>query len=75
MENDENTRAIAPEDLEQVAGGVNGGYFRYTVVKGDTLSRIARRFKTTVDTLVRINDIKDPNKIYVGQVLFIPYPD
>ncbi len=43
----------------------------YTVVRGDTLSRIARRFGTTVDTLVSLNGIKNKNLIRVGQVLKI----
>ena len=41
----------------------------YTVVPGDTLSAIAERLSTTVDYLVLVNDIKDPNKINVGQVI------
>ena len=44
----------------------------YTVVKGDTLSAIARKYSTTVNAIVKLNpSIKDPNKIYVGQVLVI----
>lgn len=43
----------------------------YTVKKGDTLSGIAARFKTTAGDLVRINNIKNPNVIYAGQKLRI----
>lgn len=43
----------------------------YTVKKGDTLSGIARKYKTTVSHLGTINNIKNYNKIYVGQVLKI----
>ena len=39
----------------------------YTVHKGDTLTKIASDFGTTVAKLVSLNKIKDPNKIYVGQ--------
>ena len=40
----------------------------YTVKKGDTLSSIARTYKTTVAKLKSLNPaIKDVNKIYVGQ--------
>jgi LysM repeat protein len=40
----------------------------YTVKKGDTLSRIAMKFNTTVDELMKLNpQIKDPNLIYAGQ--------
>jgi GH25 family lysozyme M1 (1,4-beta-N-acetylmuramidase) len=41
----------------------------YTVKKGDTLSKIAKKYKTTVNELVVKNGIKNKNKIYVGQVL------
>lgn len=44
----------------------------YTVVKGDTLSEIAQKYGTTVDTLAQLNGIKDPNLIVVGQVLKLP---
>lgn len=39
----------------------------YTVVKGDTLSKIASKYNTTVLELAKLNNIKDVNKIYVGQ--------
>ena len=43
----------------------------YTVVKGDTLTAIAKKYKTTVAALTKKNNIKDANKIYVGQKLTI----
>ena len=45
----------------------------YTVKKGDTLSKIAKDQHTTVDTLLKLNtDIKDKNKIEVGQKINLP---
>lgn len=44
----------------------------YTVVAGDTLSRIAARTGTTVSALVSANSIKNPSLIRVGQVLSMP---
>jgi murein DD-endopeptidase len=41
----------------------------YTVVKGDTLTKIAKAHGSTVAELVKLNDIKDKNKISIGQVL------
>lgn len=43
----------------------------HIVAKGETLTKIAKRYKTTVKELVAKNNIKDKNKIYVGQVLKI----
>lgn len=41
----------------------------YTVKKGDTLSEIAAAYGTTVDALVSLNGISNPDVINVGQVL------
>lgn len=45
-----------------------------TVRAGDTLSSIARRYNTTVYTLVQLNQIRNPNRIYAGQRLRVPAP-
>ena len=39
----------------------------YTVKKGDTLSAIAKKHNVTYQFLAQINNIPDPNKIYVGK--------
>lgn len=44
----------------------------YVVKTGDTLSGIADMFGVTVDDIVRVNNIADPNALQVGQVLTIP---
>ncbi len=44
----------------------------YFVKSGDTIWKIAKKFKSTVDDIVRINGIEDPDKIYIGQQLYIP---
>ena len=44
----------------------------YFVKKGDTLWEIAKRFKSTIEDIARVNNIEDINKIDVGQQLYIP---
>ena len=44
----------------------------YTVQRGDTLLAIANRFGVTVRDLVDANNIGDPNRLAVGQVIIIP---
>lgn len=44
---------------------------KYKVKPGDNLTYIAERFHTTVSSIVKINHIKNPNIIYIGQVLKI----
>ncbi len=48
------------------------GYINYEVKWGDTLESIAYRFGTTVEELVRINNLANPNLIYIGQILKVP---
>jgi LysM repeat protein len=52
------------------AGGASTGQ-AYQVQQGDTLYRIAQQFGTTVDHLVALNGIANPNVLYVGQMLVI----
>lgn len=44
----------------------------YTVRRGNTLFGIANFFGTTVDKILKINDISDPNMIVVGQTITVP---
>ena len=44
----------------------------YFVKPGDTLWKIAKRYRSTVADIARINDIENPSKISVGMQLFIP---
>lgn len=43
----------------------------YVVKKGDTLSKIARTYNTTLAKLVKLNNIKNPDLIKVGQKIKI----
>lgn len=43
----------------------------YKVKKGDTLSGIAKKYKTTVSKIAKDNNIKNPNLIHVGQKIVI----
>lgn len=47
--------------------------FEYiTVKRGDSLSKIARKYNTSYQYLARINNIENPNRIKVGQRLKVP---
>lgn len=52
--------------------GTGTKYITYTVRRGDALYRIARRYGTTVDEIVKLNGIANPDRILVGQKLRIP---
>lgn len=53
-------------ERNDAAVGQNG---IYVVQRGDTLMRIAQKLNVTVEELVRLNNISDPNKIWAGQNL------
>lgn len=52
------------EEVERVS--------EYTVQSGDTLGSIASRFGLTIEDLVRANELDNPDRLEVGQVLNIP---
>ena len=66
-------KELGLKEMETVSGGTGEDkhYIIYTVVKGDTLPKIARRFHVTADDLVLWNHIADRNRILVGQNLKI----
>lgn len=45
-------------------------FFTYKIVRGDTLSEIAKKYHTSVSIIMKDNPyIKDPDKIYAGKTL------
>ena len=47
-------------------------YVVYVVQGGDTLYKISRRYRTTVDELIRANPGIDPNNLRIGQKICVP---
>lgn len=71
-----NAITAAGYDYEAVRKRVNEIYKSkakqtHTVVKGDTLSLIAKQYDTSVSALTELNKIANPNKIYVGQQIMV----
>ena len=54
----------APQETPQIVTS-------HTVVAGDTLGKIARKYGTTVADLAKINGIKNPNLIHVGKIIYL----
>lgn len=65
------------EKVEDYTGGSSIDVQHYTVVAGDTLSAISKKVYGDANLYQQIFEankpmLKDPNKIYPGQVLIIP---
>lgn len=61
---------------EPLTGGTGSGSAiretNYTVEAGDTLLAIATQFDTTIEAIVKRNNISDPTALKIGQQLIIP---
>ena len=68
-------RQTAKTELEYLSGEfspLTADYVTYVTLPVDTLSQIARRFGTTVAALAELNQISDPDQIYVMDTIRIP---
>ncbi len=64
--------SATPRGQSAVVGVAEGSARYYIVQSGDSLFTIAKRYKTTVDQLKRINNIQRGNTLKVGLKLKIP---
>lgn len=77
-EGDSELDASGEELGEEVAGdgtGAEDGTVEYTIKSGDSLQKISKQFygdPQKYKLIMEANNIKDPNKIQIGQVLVIP---
>ena len=51
------------------------GNYYYTVRAGDTLSAIASKSNTNLKMLLAANDLADPDNLFVGQKILIPFSE
>jgi hypothetical protein len=47
-------------------------WFEYTIQRGDNLTNIAARTRSTVDELIEANCLDNPNRIRVGTTIYVP---
>jgi len=68
------TEPILPQATELIEETPTPALQTYRVLQGDTLAAIAAENHTTVDELMSINYLTDPDNLAVGEILFIPIP-
>lgn len=63
------------EQLASVSGGMGmnvKGWVRYVIRYGDTLTKIAKVFHSSIEAICIVNGIANPNVIKAGATLIIP---
>lgn len=63
--------SVVQKRVNEILKGTTNESITYRVVKGDNLTKIAKKYGVTVNYLKNLNNIKNANLIYVGQILKI----
>ncbi len=64
--------STAQRDRTRGPRAASGYGYEHTVQPGETLSQIAAAYGVTARVIIEANDIRNPDMLRVGQVLFIP---
>ena len=70
--NKESLNVISNIEVEELRDQNIYSMVIYFVKSGDTLWKIAKKFKSTIEDIARVNGIEDVNKLDIGQQLYIP---
>ncbi len=62
---------IYPGQILKISDGSAGNYVVHKVRRGETLSRIAQKYRTNMSRIISANDIDDPDELSVGTRLKI----
>ena len=72
---DESETAAATQSIETAAaesGMPDAQQSSHTIQPGDTLTRIAERYNVSINALLNVNDLPNPDFLEVGQVINLP---
>ena len=64
-------KEVSLEEMAATAGGAGSKRVVYTMVRGDTLDKIAKHYGVTVKQLAEWNNIADTNLVLPGQRIVI----
>lgn len=64
--------APQPTATEEAPDEPSRSTFEYAVQSGDTLAILAGRFDVTIEEIIAVNDMDDPNRLEIGQIVNIP---
>lgn len=67
-----NINVIEEVNIEENRDNEKYSIIIYYIKQGDTLWKIAKRFRSTMDAIATLNGIEDANNLQIGEQLFIP---
>lgn len=80
-----NPHSTKVEEAKKYLGDLNVDLFfsatptpekeQYMVRPGDAIAKIERKLKTTAELIMRTNNLDDPRRLRVGQVLWVSHPE
>ncbi len=63
---------IGLNKLEEDPPGKKASITIYVVQEGDSLWKIAKKYYTTIEELLKINEIRDPDNLKMGDKIIVP---
>lgn len=72
MHEDRNINLIDEIKITENSNNSNPSMIIYVVKEGDTIWKIAKKYKTTMQEIINVNNLDNGDEIYVGEKLFIP---
>lgn len=63
---------VSTGEKTRIIRGSQDNHIKYVVQSGDTASSIARHFGVPVENLIDENSLRNPDRLEVGQILYIP---
>lgn len=72
QETKNNLQQFSKQTENNIVDNTRNNLIQHTIVSGESLASIARRYRTTTDQILSANHLKDTNNLYVGDTLLIP---
>ena len=72
MQENANINIIDEIQMTEENNNSNPSMIVYIVKEGDTIWDIAKKYKTTMQDIINVNNLDNGDEIFVGEKLFIP---
>lgn len=72
MYDNANINIIDEISINEIDNNTNSSMIVYIVKENDTIWNIAKTYRTTMEEIINVNNLDNPNALNIGQKLFIP---